>query len=116
MRGDEKAIQCSQNCLKCDPTLKCTSCSDGYTLTNSGLCEEVSASPDDFTLLDNLFDIFNKEERTYEVPYDGNLTISFNLRKKTHSNMYQDNNNFNILAYKNSKGGDKISLIKETLQ
>ena len=115
MRGDEKAIQCSQNCLKCDPTLKCTSCSDGYTLTNSGLCEEVSASPDDFTLLDNLFDIFNKEERTYEVPYDGNLTISFNLRKKTHSNMYQDNNNFNILAYKNSKAGDKISLIKETI-
>jgi hypothetical protein len=115
MRGDEKAIQCSDNCLKCNTALKCTACSDGFKLTTNGLCEELSAGPDDYTLLDNVFDIYNKDEKTYSVPYDENLTITFNLRKKTHSNMYQENNNFNILSYKSSKDGEKKSLIKETI-
>ena len=115
MRGDEKAIKCSENCLKCNTALKCTSCSDGYRLTSNALCEEVSAGPNDFKLLDNVFDIFNKDEREYKVPYDGNLTITFNLRKKTHSNMYQENNNFNILSYKTTQDGEKKPLIKETI-
>ncbi len=76
---------------------------------------EVSAGPEDYKLLDNAFDIFNKDEKVYSVSYDGNLTITFNLRKKIHSNMYQDNNNFNILSYKTTKDGENKPLIKETI-
>ena len=101
--------------LKCNTALKCTSCSNGYRLTSNALCEEVSAGPEDYKLLDNVFDIFNKDEKVYSVPYDGNLTITFNLRKKIHSNMYQDNNNFNILSYKTSQDGENKPLIKETI-
>ena len=84
-----------------------------HRLTSNAL--RVSAGPEDYKLLDNVFDIFNKDEKVYSVPYDGNLTITFNLRKKIHSNIYQDNNNFNILSYKTSQDGENKPLIKETI-
>ena len=110
----ETKVTCPENCLKCDDTLICNECADGFRISK-GICKEISAKEDNFIELVNIKDYWNKDMDVFDVPYDENLTITFNLRKKIHSNFYADNNIFNIIGIKKDSSDNVISLLKEDI-
>ena len=64
---------------------------EGYTVSNR-ICEENTTKEDEFPQLLNIKYYWNKDSDVLEVLNDNNLTVTFNLRKKIHSNYYSDDN------------------------
>ena len=109
-QADRYGFKCQKYCSKCDKELKCEICEDGYEIED-GVCIEKKL--DEYVELENIYDLWNKDTKSYDVTFKDNLTIALNIRKKTHSNIYQTFNKYSILSYSNGK--KVTSLITEGL-
>ena len=103
--------KCTANCEKCDEDMKCLICLEGYVVED-GKCVENSPKEDSYVELVNIHDLWNNDYKSYDVPFKENLTIAFNIRKKTHSNIYKEYKKYNLLSYSN--GYSTKPLITET--
>ena len=112
MRADFDEHKCSEKCKKCNAQLSCLVCEDGFVV-EEGNCVENSPKEDEYVELENIYDLWNTDMKSYDIPFRENLTIAFNIRKKTHSNIYQNFNKYNLLSY--ADGNEIKSLITENL-
>ena len=108
---DMSKLVCTANCNACDEQFKCLSCVDGF-IVEDGVCIENSPNETDYIELINIYDLWNTDYKAFTMEFKENITIAFNLRKKTHSNIYNDYKKYSILSYSN--GYSSKALLTET--
>lgn len=111
IKSEYEGLSCPSNCLTCNEQLMCSQCVEGFKI-EEGICIEESPAEEEAITLVGLFDLWNRDVKQFELPNLDKISLAFNIRKKTHSNIYNSYTTYNILSYSN---GESIkSLVTET--